>query len=181
MASVSKLAAAAARIPSSTPSTQTFRGCRAESSSLPSLFPFLRVRKACSSAQQNAPHVSSARTVAHALSKLIPGSGKGSGHRYPGPSRFVSRTKAQAVSPPGSPQFQDWGEPVCSLKFVVTRSKLESHLPGKEEEAEIATGESDLVSTTKRHEESTAGGQVQESDREWQTLVGGWRGGGKPH
>lgn len=71
MASVSKLAAAAARIPSSTPSTQTFRGCRAESSSLPSLFPFLRVRKACSSAQQNAPHVSSARTVARALSKLI--------------------------------------------------------------------------------------------------------------
>ena len=36
---------------------------------------------------------------------------------------------------------------VCCLKFVVTQSQLESHLPGKEEEAGMAPVESDLVST----------------------------------
>ena len=41
----------------------------------------------------------------------------------------------------------------------------------------MATGESDLVSTAKRREESTAGGQVRGSDREWQAsrwVARGW-------
>lgn len=71
-------------------------------------------------------------TVAPALYPRIPDSWKEDSHGFPGHSGCVSRNR--------------WN-PVLSLKFVTTRSKLEFGLPEKEGDTERATGQGDSVST----------------------------------
>lgn len=81
-ASLSLSAATAPKIPSSYTNSQTSGGCGEESTSLPRV-PF-EEPGVLVAAPSRSPSYPTGRTVARALSPLIPGSWKENGHSFPG-------------------------------------------------------------------------------------------------